>query len=118
MKRLRLCKTVLKLSASLSTTLVAVSRRRVSLKPRDSGELRVLFSVQVRRILKKFSVRVLYEAYQQSSYTNRMKTITLNNAIIIPFSANLIYTQISAGTRTPKFAITYISRAVSMKVVA
>lgn len=53
--------TVLKLSASLSTILEAVSRRRISLKFWDSGELWALFSVQVWRTWKKLSVRVLCE---------------------------------------------------------
>jgi len=67
--------TDLKLSASLSTILEAVSRRSVSLRPCDSGEPRVLFSVQDRRTVKNLSVRVLCDrtsakgAYEQLKKT-------------------------------------------------
>jgi len=55
MKRLRLCKTDLKLSASISTIREAASCKRISLKPWDWGEPRELFSVHDRRTSKKES---------------------------------------------------------------
>jgi hypothetical protein len=48
-----------KLSASVSAIREAVSRRRISLNPRDSGDPRELLSVHDRRTSKKYLEWVL-----------------------------------------------------------
>jgi hypothetical protein len=82
--------TNLKLSASFSTIREILSRNRISLRLCDSGEPREPFSVHDRRTSKNDIGCVLCGERQHLTETCSIQSLALNNAVVIPLSANLV----------------------------